>query len=98
MINFFKSLSPFVFIFICSCSTEMSEQKIMPIKVVREDSASSFLKARKVLAEIPIQVAEGLDIHLWASENLAPDPIAMSIDDSGNIYLTRTNRQKNSEF
>ncbi|MEM9142860.1 MAG: HEAT repeat domain-containing protein, partial [Bacteroidota bacterium] len=29
---------------------------------------------------------------------LAPDPIAMEIDDYGRIYLTRTNRQKNSEF
>ena len=98
MINFFKCISPFVFIFICSCSTDMSVQKTMPMRVVREDSSSSFLKARKVLADIPIQVAEGLEINLWASETLAPDPIAMSIDDLGNIYLTRTNRQKNSEF
>ena len=37
-------------------------------------------------------------ISLWASDSLAPDPVAMSIDDEGRVYLTRTNRQKNSEF
>ena len=95
---FFKRLSPLVFVFICACSTEISEQERMLMKVVREDSASSFLRAQRILADIPIQVAEGLNIDLWASEVLAPDPIAMSIDDFGNIYLTRTNRQKNSEF
>ena len=35
---------------------------------------------------------------LWASDSLAPDPIAMSIDDQGNVFLTSTERQKNSEF
>ena len=95
---FFKRLSPFVFVFICACSTEISEQERTLLKVVREDSASSFLRAQRIFADIPIQVAEGLNIDLWASEVLAPDPIAMSIDDFGNIYLTRTNRQKNSEF
>ena len=98
MNNFFKRLLPLVFVFISACSAEMSEQETMLIKVVREDSASSFFKAQRILADIPIQVADGLSIDLWASEILAPDPIAMSIDDWGSIYLTRTNRQKNSEF
>ena len=98
MNNFFKCLLPLVFVFISACSAEMAEQETMLIKVVREDSASSFLKAQRILTDIPIQMAEGLNIDLWASEILAPDPIAMSIDDWGSIYLTRTNRQKNSEF
>ena len=37
-------------------------------------------------------------MSLWASDSLAPDPVAMSIDDMGRVYLTRTNRMKNSEF
>ena len=98
MKNLFQRISLLAFVFISACSAELSEQETMPIKVVREDSANSFLKAQRILADIPIQVAEGLNIDLWASETLAPDPIAMSIDDWGSIYLTRTNRQKNSEF
>ena len=29
---------------------------------------------------------------------MAPDPVAIDVDDQGAIYLARTNRQKNSEF
>ncbi|MBK8500726.1 MAG: HEAT repeat domain-containing protein [Saprospiraceae bacterium] len=45
-----------------------------------------------------METAEGLEVALWASDSLAPDPVALSIDDFGRVYLTRTNRQKNSEF
>lgn len=45
-----------------------------------------------------IETAEGLEIQLWASDSLAPDPVALSIDDFGRVYITRTNRQENSEF
>ncbi|GLU44587.1 glucose dehydrogenase [Muricauda sp. NBRC 101325] len=45
-----------------------------------------------------LQLAEGLQLSLWAPDTLAPDPIAMDIDTKGRIFFTRTNRQKNSEF
>ncbi|MFT4733694.1 MAG: quinoprotein glucose dehydrogenase [Algoriphagus sp.] len=52
----------------------------------------------KIEKNTAIKLADGLKISLWATDSLAPDPIAMSIDDENRIYLTRTNRQKNSEF
>jgi putative membrane-bound dehydrogenase-like protein len=55
-------------------------------------------RAAATLANTPVRLADGLGISLWASDSLAPDPIALSIDDDGSVYLTRTNRQKNSEF
>ncbi|WP_304235442.1 HEAT repeat domain-containing protein [Jiulongibacter sediminis] len=54
--------------------------------------------AKQIEGETPIKLADGLKINIWATDSLAPDPIAMSIDDQNRIYLTRTNRQKNSEF
>jgi quinoprotein glucose dehydrogenase len=54
--------------------------------------------AAEIEAKTAITLADGLKINLWATDSLAPDPIAMSIDDYNRIYLTRTNRQKNSEF
>jgi putative heme-binding domain-containing protein len=84
--------------FLLACQTDQTDQMTEPLLVVREDSASSFLKAKELIETTPIQLAEGLRINLWATDLLAPDPIAMSIDNMGNIYLTRTNRQKNSEF
>ena len=62
--------------------------------VVREDPAQSAAKAAEIRKNTPIQLADGLTMTLWASDSLAPDPVAMSIDDDGRVYLTRTNRQK----
>jgi quinoprotein glucose dehydrogenase len=69
-----------------------------PPLIVKEDPATAAEKASEIRKNTAAQLAEGLTLTLWASDSLAPDPIAMSIDDAGNVYLTRTNRQKNSEF
>ena len=69
-----------------------------PPLIVSEDPATAVTKANEIRKNTPAQLAEGLTLTLWASDSLAPDPVAMSIDDAGNVYLTRTNRQKNSEF
>lgn len=69
-----------------------------PLLVIKEDSATVNSRFKEIRENVPAQVAQGLSLSLWASDSLAPDPVAMSIDDHGNIYLTRTNRQKNSEF
>lgn len=69
-----------------------------PLLVIKEDSQTADSRFKKIQENVPVQLAEGLTLSLWASDSLAPDPVAMSVDDEGNIYLTRTNRQKNSEF
>lgn len=78
-----------------SCKEKTAKE--IPL-IVREDPDQSATKAAEIRKNTPIQLAEGLTITLWASDSLAPDPVAMSIDDEGRVYLTRTNRQKNSEF
>ena len=78
-----------------SCKKAVTEE---PALVVREDPAEAARKAKEIRANTAAQLADGLTLSLWASDSLAPDPVAMSIDDKGNVYLTRTNRQKNSEF
>ncbi len=65
---------------------------------VRENADGLAERAKEIRENTAIQLADGLEVSLWASDSLAPDPIAMSVDDFGNVYLTRTNRQKNSEF
>ncbi len=69
-----------------------------PLEVVKEDGNTARTRAKEIKESVAIQLADGLKVDLWASDSLAPDPIAMSIDDQGRVYLTRTNRQKNSEF
>ena len=78
-------------------SCEKQTPKDPPL-IVREDPAQSGKKAEEIRKSTPVQLANGLTLSLWASDSLAPDPVAMSIDNKGRVYLTRTNRQKNSEF
>lgn len=39
-----------------------------------------------------------LTLNLWGVDSLVISPIAIDIDDNGDLYYTTTNRQKNSEF
>jgi len=67
-------------------------------QVIMEDSLQGEEKAGLVEESSTVKLADGLVISLWASDSLAPDPIAMDIDEEGKLYLTRSNRNKNSEF
>jgi putative membrane-bound dehydrogenase-like protein len=80
---------------ITSCTDDIPQETPLTI---RENKATAVERAKEIRQNTSMDLHEGLTISLWASDSLAPDPIAMSIDDEGNIYLTRTNRQKNSEF
>ncbi|WP_297795214.1 HEAT repeat domain-containing protein [uncultured Eudoraea sp.] len=80
-----------------SCNQNSKIPKEVPLTYVLDSlSATTLVDASQEY--ISPNLAEGLTLDLWASDSLAPDPIAIDIDDEGNIYLTRTNRQKNSEF
>ncbi len=65
---------------------------------LREDPTKVAKNAKDIREKTPAKVGDGLELSLWASDSLAPDPVAMSIDDWGRVYLTRTIRQKSSEF
>jgi len=84
-------------LFAISCNKK-PQQPQEPLLVIKEDTATARTRFKEIRENVPAQVADGLTLSLWASDSLAPDPVAMSVDDYGNIYLTRTNRQKNSEF
>ncbi|WP_428666202.1 PVC-type heme-binding CxxCH protein [Runella sp.] len=71
-----------------------SSQPVM----IRENPAKALSNAREIREKTAVKLADGLQLNLWASDSLAPDPVAMAIDDQGRVYLNRTNRQKNSEF
>ncbi|MEH6679760.1 MAG: HEAT repeat domain-containing protein [Sediminicola sp.] len=80
-----------------SCQKKPELPKEIPM-TIREDSLTVLERAVETEEKTSIQLYEGLQLSLWATDSLAPDPVAMSIDDYGRVYLTRTNRQKNSEF
>ncbi len=82
---------------LAACTTKSNKAQETPLTVY-EDSVLGFERATRARESIVVKMAHGLELSLWASDSLAPDPIAMDIDTKGRIYLTRTNRQKNSEF
>ncbi len=82
---------------VIGCSNTSNKAKEIPLTVY-EDSVLGLSKAKEAREAIVAKMADGLTLSLWASDSLAPDPIAMDIDTKGRIYVTRTNRQKNSEF
>jgi len=80
-----------------SCNSKSNKPQESPLTVY-EDSVLGSKRATEARESIVAKMADGLALSLWASDSLAPDPVAMDIDAKGRIYLTRTNRQKNSEF
>lgn len=78
-----------------SCKEEKPHEQPVTKK---EDPASVVATAAETRKNTPAKLAEGLTLTLWASDSLAPDPVAMSMDNDGRVYIARTNRQKNSEF
>ena len=97
MKSFQKYLFGMLSLFLITLSCEPKKPIEIPL-VIQKDS-TALLEAVKLAREsISAKVADGLKLSLWASDSLAPDPIAMDIDDEGKVYITRSNRNKNSEF
>lgn len=72
--------------------------KLPEVISIQESSAKAMQKAKDLQGKTAIKLADGIQMSLWATDSLAPDPVAMDIDNLGRVYLNRTNRQKNSEF
>lgn len=62
------------------------------------DALKALQFANKIDTTIKPELAPGLTLNLWGIDSLVISPIAIDIDDNGNIYYATTNRQKNSEF
>lgn len=54
--------------------------------------------AEEIEENVSVTLPEGLEISLWASENLVANPIALDMDDQGRALITKTNRSVSSEF
>ena len=93
----FLAASYSLFLFLATltaCNNNGPENK----RITRMDSLENANLARQIEAGVSSTVAEGLTMQLWAVDSLVADPVSLDIDDAGNLFYTRTNRQKNSEF
>ncbi|MEL6923845.1 MAG: hypothetical protein AAFO94_07330 [Bacteroidota bacterium] len=73
-------------------------QKTVELQTTEIDPAEAARLAQQIREEAVVEIADGFELSLWASDSLLADPIALDMDDFGRAYVTRVNRQKNSEF
>jgi quinoprotein glucose dehydrogenase len=78
-----------------SCSQQSKDDTF---KIIYEDQSKVVENAKAIQDKQPIKIIPGLNIHLWASDSLLQDPVAIAVDDQGAIFVNSTNRNKGSEF
>ncbi len=91
----------FAFYFLLALCFFGCKEKIIPLYESREisiDAERAVEVAAQVREEVAVEVADGLQLSLWASDSLVADPIAISVDELGRIFYTSATRQSNSEF
>lgn len=86
-----------------SCRTpteklQLDQQLLYPKKIILLDKSRAAELAQKIRKEVAVELADGLELSLWASDTLVADPIAISIDAQGRVFYTSATRQANSEF
>lgn len=72
------------------------DERVSEIRSVTDEEAELY--ANQLRDELPITIADGLEVSLWASENLVSDPVALHVDHKGRILVTTTGRRRNSEL
>jgi len=60
------------------------------------DSAMKLSQAGRASVSAPL--APGLELSLWAPDGMVADPIGISFDDRGRLYVTQTARTDRDEI
>ena len=98
MRNFTLTFILSVICFSCTNILPQKKNKLEPELSISITPAEAKLKASTAKAKQPIKLADGLEMNLWATDTLSPDPIALHINTEGKAFYTRANRPKTSEF
>jgi len=81
------------FLLMQSCKQDPVDQRILQMEAKEVADLAATIEGL-----VQPEIAEGLNLRLWAVDSLVADPISIQVDDQGRLFYTRTNRQKNSEF
>lgn len=80
--------------FVFSCKKE--EPIDLKIKTFSQEQISPMVSA--IESQVNPILKPGLKLSLWAMDSLVYDPISIHISDNGDLFYSRTNRQRDSEF
>jgi putative heme-binding domain-containing protein len=92
--NVFLSLFLSIIISLAGCK----EKETVDKRIKQMDPSKTVRLARSIESVVKPELADSLTLSLWGIDSLVISPVAINIDDSGKLYYTTTNRQKNSEF
>ncbi|MDB4882431.1 MAG: heme-binding protein, partial [Gemmatimonadetes bacterium] len=67
-------------------------------RVVRLSPDSAVRLSREGRAAVSAEVAPGLELSLWAPETMVADPIGVTFDERGRMFVTSTRRSKRGEI
>lgn len=78
--------------------TGCGEGTPVDLRIKTMDTLQTARIAAAIDSSVKPEVAEGLTLKLWGIDSLVISPIAIDINDQGQLYYTTTSRQKHSEF
>ncbi|MEL7159204.1 MAG: HEAT repeat domain-containing protein [Bacteroidota bacterium] len=84
-------------IIIYACAREATPPKYAT-EIVTVDPEGAADHAAKIRAEASVEIADGLQLDLWAADSVVQDPIALSVAPDGRVFYTSAKRQQHSEF
>lgn len=73
------------------CSPSSDPVEIVEVAISDEVAEQ---RNRELLDELSFTLADGLTAHLWASEELLSDPVALHMDDYGRAWVSSTERRR----
>ncbi|TDN95075.1 hypothetical protein DET49_103141 [Salegentibacter sp. 24] len=80
------------FLWLCSflCALFLFSCKNDPVdtRIEQMDSEVATALAKDIEELINPEIANGLSLKIWGVDSLVADPIAIDIDDQGNLYYT----------
>src|SRR5690606_39303918 len=79
-------------------STLACKQEPVDQRIYRMEASKVAEMASDIESLVQPEIADGLQLKLWAVDSLIADPISIQVDDHERLFYTRTIRQKNSEF
>jgi len=75
------------------CTGETREPVVTSVS---DEEAEEY--AVQVQSEMSPEVADSFNVSLWASEELLSDAVGIDVDDQGSVYVSVTERRRNSEL
>ncbi|MEX1137259.1 MAG: HEAT repeat domain-containing protein [Balneolales bacterium] len=73
------------------CARESKEELILSVS---DAEAEQF--AEELLDDVTLDVADDLEVSLWASEELLSDPVGINFDNHGRAWIATTTRRRTS--